>query len=60
MGQCGGGVSTYFSFGGRTDWMNACLKSQVLGTMPRLVASATRRRSPSCDITGAKVSDFSQ
>ena len=57
-GQCGGEVRTYFSFCGKTDWMKACLKSQVLGTMSRLVASATRRRNSSCDMTGAKVLDL--
>ena len=59
-GQCGGGVRTYFSLSGRMDWMNACLKSAVLGEIPSRAASATRRRNSICERTGAKVSDLDQ
>ena len=60
MGQFVGGRRTYFSFGGSVDWMKACLKSQDLGVMPFLTASATSKRSSICDKTGANVSVLSQ
>ena len=58
-GQFGGGESTYFSEDGSVDFTKACFTSHVLGILPRCTASATKSRRSCCDITGAKVSDFS-
>ena len=60
IGQLDGGRRTYFSDGGRVDWTNACLKSHDFGVTPLFAASAIRRRSSICEMTGANVSVLSQ
>lgn len=56
MGQPFGGVQTYFSSGGSTDWTKAWETSPVFGTTLSCVASAMRMQSSSALRTGAKQS----
>ena len=51
-----GGLITYFSSSGRTDWTNAWLTSPVLGIRLNCVAIATRSLSSMGEMTGAKQS----